>query len=106
MNELLENVHYKLEVDKETSDVYIRIIDGEYEGTSYLYGNVAFDESQDNDQVYLNFNYEIIESDLDKKILEDDIDFKNHIGDILVAIINKNLEENKAIHELGTANIE
>ena len=52
----------------------IQILDGEYEGTKYMYGNISFEEKDDD--VYMSFNYEIIESDLEKTILEQDEDFK------------------------------
>ena len=59
MNNLKQGENFTFEVDNETSDVYIKIIDGEYEGTKYLYGNVNFDESEDKEEVIyaeLDFN--------------------------------------------------
>ena len=47
-----------------------------------MYGNVSFDEKEDTGDVYLSFNFEILETDLDKSILEEDVEFKNYIGDI------------------------
>lgn len=88
--------------DKEYAS--IKLLDGEYENTIYMYGNVSFEEKDD--EVYLSFNYEILESDLDKNILEQDEDFKIHIGDVLTSIMIKKLEEDKGIHELGKIDIE
>jgi hypothetical protein len=45
--------------------------------------------------------YNILESPLEKDSLETDIDFKNHIGDILVSIMSENLDKG-IIDEAGT----
>jgi hypothetical protein len=103
MNIYEEGVDYSF-VPYDNEYASIKILDGEYENTIYMYGNVNFDETDG--QAYLSFNYEILDSDLDKTILEDDEDFKQYIGDILSSILIKKLEQEKKIHEFGTVDIE
>jgi hypothetical protein len=82
--------------------VHIRLLDGDYKGTVYKYGKVKFEEK--NDQVYLLFAYDVIESVVDKpRKLEKDEAFKNYIGDLLVEIMGNNIEQ-EVIDETGTSN--
>lgn len=99
---LTENEHYSFVTTNDDNKVSINILDGEYDGTEFYYGNVNFDENEESGECYLSFNFEIVKSDLDINLLSEDIDFKNYLGDILVSILSKQLEENKSIHELGT----
>lgn len=103
MNIYEEGVHYSF-VPYDSQYASIKLLDGEYEGTTYMYGNVNFEEKDD--ELYMSFNYEILDSDLDKTILENDEDFKQYIGDILSSIMIKKLEQEKKIHEFGTVDIE
>jgi uncharacterized protein YwqG len=89
--------------DDETA-VHIRFLDGPYKNTTFKYGKVKFKE--ENEQIYLLFAYDVIESSVDKpKKLEKDIDFKNYIGNLLVEIMGSNIEQ-EIIDEAGTIDIE
>lgn len=103
MNIYEEGLHYSF-VPYDNQYASVKLLDGVYENTIYMYGNISFEEKDD--QVYMSFNYEILESDLDKTCLEHDEDFKQYIGDVLSSIMIKKLEEEKKIHEFGTVDIE
>ena len=82
--------------------VHIKFLDGPYKDTVFKYGKVKFKE--ENDQVYLLFAYDVLESTVDKpKKLEKDNTFKNYIGDLLVEIMSSNIEQ-EVYDEIGTGN--
>jgi hypothetical protein len=83
--------------------VHIKLLTGPYVDTLFKYGKVKFKE--ENDQVYLLFAYDVLESTVSKpKKLEKDADFKNYLGDLLVQIMSGNLED--IIDEVGTDDTE
>ena len=90
---------YIIPEDKGTT-IHLRILTGDYAGTVYQYGKVKFEEAENGD-AYLQFVYNIVESPVDKEKLEKDLDFKNYIGDVLVNIMAKNIEEG-INNEIGT----
>lgn len=82
------------------ASVHIKLLKGPYEDTLFKYGKVKFKE--ENDQVYLLFAYDVLESKVSKpKKLEKDSDFKNYIGDLLVQLMSANIEQ-EIIDETGT----
>ena len=84
--------------------VHIKFLEGFYKDTIFKYGKVKFKE--ENDQVYLLFAYDVLESTVDKpRKLEKDEKFKNYIGDLLVEIMGSNIEQ-EIIDEAGTSNTE
>ena len=84
--------------DKQT--VHIKFLEGPYKDTIFKYGKVKFKE--ENEQVYLLFAYDVLESPVDKpRKLEKNSDFKNYIGDLLVELMSGNLEQ-EIIDETGT----
>lgn len=86
--------------DKTT--VNIKLLRGPYKDTIFKYGKVKFKE--ENDQVYLLFAYDVLESNVGKPSkLEKDDDFKNYIGDLLVELMSSNIEQ-EIIDEAGTNN--
>ena len=83
--------------------VHIKLLEGPYKDTVFKYGKVKFKE--ENDQVYLLFAYDVLESPVKKPAkLEKDADFKNYIGDLLVEIMSSNIEQ-EVIDEIGTDDI-
>ena len=83
--------------------VHIKLLEGPYKSTVFKYGKVKFKE--ENDQVYLLFAYDVIESKVGKpRKLEKDTDFKNYLGDLLVEIMSSNIEQ-EVIDETGTDDI-
>lgn len=84
--------------DKTT--VHIKFLQGTYKDTTFKYGKVKFKE--ENDQVYLLFAYDVLESVVSKPSkLEKDEDFKNYIGDLLVELMSTETEQ-EIIDETGT----
>ena len=85
------------------TSVHIRFLDGPYKDTIFKYGKVKFEEK--NDQVYLLFAYDVLESVVDKpRKLEKDTDFKNYLGDLLVELMSNNIEQ-EIVDETGTDDI-
>ena len=83
MSELLEDIDWGYIIPKdEGTTVHIKILKGKFKDVVYQYGKVGFDEQPDG-SVYLKFIYNIVESSAPKEELESDMEFKNHIGDIL-----------------------
>ena len=72
----------------------IMITKGDYEGIIYQYGRVSVADKENEDGTMpLSFNYQVIDSNgHDNDTLDDSIDFKNTIGDILVEIIEEQME--------------
>ena len=102
---MLEGIDYCFIYPKDDAQtVHIRLLQGQYKDTLFKYGKCIFKEKDD--QMYLLFGYDVIESSVDKpKKLEKDSDFKNYIGDLLVEIMSSNIEQ-EMIDEAGNNNIE
>lgn len=98
---MVEGIDYCFIYPKEDgSSVHIKFLEGPYKNTTFKYGKVKFKE--ENDQVYLLFAYDVLESENFKpKKLEKDESFKNYIGDLLVEIMSSNIEQ-EIIDESGT----
>lgn len=97
---MIEGVDYCFIYPKEDDKaVHIKLLDGPYKDTTYKYGRVGFEEK--NEQVYLQFKFDVLESTINTKKLEKDVDFKNYIGDLLVEIMSSNIEQ-EIIDETGT----
>ena len=99
---MIEGIDYCFIYPKnDGTSVHIRLLDGPYKDTVFKYGKVKFEEK--NDQVYLLFAYDVLESPVDKpKKLEKDEKFKNYLGDLLVEIMGNNIEQEVA-DETGTS---
>jgi hypothetical protein len=79
-------------VEKADSEVYsINIKEGRFKGVIYSYGKVDLKENKENDQLELNFQFVIHESNnrYDKDTLNDSRKFKNYISDILKYILEE-----------------
>ena len=102
---MIEGVDYCFIYPKnDETAVHIKFLDGPYKNTTFKYGKVKFKE--EDQQVYLLFAYDVIESTVDKpRKLENDTDFKNYIGNLLVEIMGSNIEQ-EIIDEAGTNDIE
>jgi len=87
--------NYKFDDASGSEPVPIIITEGDYEGVSYQYGSIRFDE--EGEHMKLVFDYDIIENPSSFSIeeLESNENFHNHIGDILVDIIGSELTENE-----------
>ena len=86
--------------ESEDTTVGVKLLTGEYSDTVYQYGKVKFEEEKDG-AIYLQFVYNVLETPLEKDVLEKDMNFKNHIGDVLVSIMSNNIDKG-IIDEVGT----
>lgn len=102
---MIEGIDYCFIYPKDDAQaVHIKFLDGPYKDTIYKYGKVKFEERDE--QVYLIFGYDVLESTVDKpKKLEKDDKFKNYIGDLLVDIMSSNIEQ-EIVDEAGTSHTE
>ena len=72
---------------------YVKITaQNEWNGTIFQYGNLSVKEDKDVDEVCLSFSYNVIESPLHVDMLNEDVGFKNYIGEMLQHIILDALE--------------
>ena len=102
---MIEGIDYCFIYPKDDAQaVHIKFLDGPYKDTIFKYGKVKFKE--ENEQVYLLFAYDVIESTVSKpKKLEKDETFKNYIGDLLVELMSSNIEQ-EIIDETGISHTE
>ncbi len=72
----------------------IMITKGEYEGVIYQYGRVSVAEKENEDGTMpLSFDYNVVDQNgHDKEKLDNSVEFKNTLGDILVEILDEQLE--------------
>ena len=98
---MIEGIDYCFIYPKDDgSAVHIKFLEGPYTGTIFKYGKVKFKE--ENNQVYLLFRYDVLESTVMKPSkMEKDQDVKNYLGDLLVEIMSANIEQD-IIDETGT----
>jgi hypothetical protein len=101
---MIEGTDYCFIYPKDDStSVHIRFLQGPYKDTVFKYGKVKFKE--ENEQMYLLFAYDVLESTVDKpKNLEKDDKFKNYLGDLLVELMSNNIEQ-EIVDETGTDDI-
>ena len=76
----------------------LKLISGPYAGIAYKYGNVGFaPESEAVDgQLPMKFDYTVIENKIQADT--DSQEFIDHIGDILVVLLDENLKEKKELN--------
>lgn len=96
MNDLFqENVDYIFKNAEDDSGLMnIKLVSGEYDGVEYRYGKVSVEEDKETDQAYLSFEFDVIDHG-ENNLLEENMDFKNHIGIILQNIMMKSIETNQ-----------
>jgi len=81
--------NYKFDdTDKTIQPVPIIITEGKYKGIKFQYGRIAFDEQKDS--MALKFDYNLIENPDE---LEEDQEFVNALGEILITVIEEEIEE-------------
>ena len=100
MSEL--GIDYEFILSADDDLVKIKLLTGQFKDVIYTLGKVRFEESNDTDECFLNFQYDVLESSIDKpKKMEKDEKFKNYLGDLLVEIMGSNIEQ-EVIDETGT----
>lgn len=70
----------------------IKLTSGKWDGIIYAYHTIGFVEQEDDDAI-LKFEYDVIQTpeelDVESLTEEDKKEFENHLGDILVSIIEE-----------------
>ena len=87
---------YKILEEDHEGLYHILLTEGEYKGIIYTYGRVRLLE--DEDVLRIQFEYDIHENPVGKL---DPIQFRNHIGDILVEMLEENLLKNNLVYTGG-----
>lgn len=86
------DVDYRILIPEDTSaPVSVELLSGDYKGIIYNYGKVSAEEKEEEEQASISFEYELVDSKGFEN-LEEDINFKNHIGNILVSIVMNNIQ--------------
>ena len=85
-------------VQKEGDDfTCIKLLSEKYDGIIYKYGKVGFGKEENPDgSLPMIFDYDIIRNPNDKD-LGDEKEFINHIGDILLELMEKQIKDGTAI---------
>jgi hypothetical protein len=85
-------------VQKEGDDfTCIKLLSEKYDGIIYKYGKVGFGKDENPDgSLPMIFDYDIIKNP-NKKELGDEKEFINHIGDILLELMEKQIKDGTAI---------
>jgi hypothetical protein len=81
-----------------TNQYSIEYTNGKYVGIKIVLGAVKLEESQEQDNCTLKYNYDIIEGiveDSDKK------EFDNYIGDTLMQMLNDGVKNNDLVYSGG-----
>lgn len=84
-------------VEKEDEDFYgLRITEGEYENVIFMVGKLRFVEDKEKDECVLEYDFKIDKTPEQYNIeeLNENENFKNTIGDILVDILEDSIDYN------------
>ena len=91
MSDIREEVDYTfIQSEDDSSLANVKLISGEYEGIVYSYGKVSVEEDEENDTAYLSFAFNIVDPNGFDNI-EENLEFKNYIGEVLTTIMTANL---------------
>ena len=71
----------------------IKLTEGKYKDIIYKYGNVGFKPVEDDEKMSVIFDYNIMKNPDDVDI--DEEEFINHIGDILIDLVEEQLATGK-----------
>ncbi len=103
MSELKENVDFTFHFPEKISEtVSVKLLTGEFAGVVYSYGGVSAQDKNGNiidedfqlpegEDLYLAFDFHVIENNGNEN-LHESLEFRNHIGDVLMQIIPIALE--------------
>ena len=88
---------YELLDEDNDGNQLIRLTSNQYSGIIYTYGRVRLLE--EDDQLRVQFEYDIQENPVG--VLDVSV-FRNHIGDILIDLLEENLLKNNLVYTGGT----
>lgn len=93
MSDIVEQVDYTfIPSDEDSSLANVKLISGNYDGVVYSYGKVSIEEDEEKDQAFLSFGFNVVDNN-GIFGLEENLEFKNYIGEVLNAIMTKNLSK-------------
>lgn len=88
---------YELLDEDSNGNQLIKLTSSEYSGIIYTYGRVRLLE--EDDHLRVQFEYDIQENPVEEV---DPSKFRNHIGDILIDLLEENLLKNNVVYTGGT----
>ena len=99
MYDLDETIQF---VEKPSSELYsLKVVQGPYLGVIYTYGKVSFHEDEAAAELRLSFDFMIEEvpDNLNKEELEESLDFKTFMGDILAQLLEDKLDNDESAED-------
>ena len=104
MKKMVEHVDFEFIFPEEGAKdtTHIKLLQGPFKNVIYWYGSITVEEDENKTAASLVFDYEILKKpdDLKDSKLEENIDFKNIIGDIIMSMLMEKFgEENPLITE-------
>jgi hypothetical protein len=87
---------YELLDEDSNGNQLIKLTSSEYSGIIYTYGRVRLLE--EDDHLRVQFEYDIQENPVEEV---DPVKFRNHIGDILIDLLEENLLKNNVVYTGG-----
>lgn len=101
MSDLKQNEDYKLILNEseDKEKILLQILKGNFKGVIFNISNVKVVEILENENANLSFDFDIIDNNGIQN-LEENENFKNHIGNILLSIIINSIEEEKEFENL------
>ena len=96
MYDLDETIQF---VEKPSSELYsLKVVQGPYLGVIYTYGKVSLHEDEAAAELRLSFDFMIEEvpDNLNKEELEESLDFKTFMGDILAQLLEDKLDNDES----------
>lgn len=80
--------------DENWTAIKLSEVTGRYENIIFKYGKVGIEEDKDNGVASLQFEYDVLSShNIEIEELDEDPEFKNLLGDILIHILEDQLSE-------------
>jgi hypothetical protein len=77
----------------------LELTQGEFSGIIFSYGKVSFDENSQQDNLKVNFQYEVHDA---KGLAYDKDEFEKELGDFLMELIVWGTEQNNIVYTGGT----
>jgi len=96
--ETLKNM-YLVTGETSPANTMIVMLTNQYDGVKYYYSTVKFEEKSDD--TFLSFEYHLLDNPTGEE-LEGNEDFGNHIGEVLVDIIEEGLKLSDSSREDDT----
>lgn len=99
MYDLDETIQF---VEKPSSELYsLKVVQGPYLGVIYTYGKVSLHEDEAAAELRLSFDFMIEEvpDNLNKEELEESLDFKTFMGDILAQLLEDKLDNDESAED-------